>query len=180
MTIERSGRWSVATYSMVSPVVRTLYLRWRRMLFATLAIGAVGFIAYANQAAEKDEEAEKQYLKMHPLTKKQLAANAHFEACWQYRNASSFILPEKQRNMLLRAEKCYLDERQDPHYEYATYPWNRDAPQPWKNVHADRIPQVSDSVSGMEAGRRWCAGPLARSPRQAHARTLALELEDDL
>jgi len=91
-------------------------------------------IAYANQAAKKDEQAEKDYLKQHPLTEKQVAANAHFSACWHYRNASRIVLTEKQRNMLLRAEKCYFDERADPRYGDATYPWNHDAPAPWEET----------------------------------------------
>jgi hypothetical protein len=109
---------------------------WRRALLALLATGAVGLVAYANQAARKDEEAEEQYLERHPLTEKQLAANAHFSACWHYRNASHIVLTEKQRNMLLRAEKCYFDERADPRYGDATYPWNHEAPQPWETSKA--------------------------------------------
>ena len=105
-----------------------------RLLLTTLAIGTVGLIAYANQAAKKDEQAEKQYLKQHPLTEKQVAANAHFSACWHYRNASRIVLTEKQRNMLLRAEKCYFDEREDPRYGDASYPWNHEASQPWKET----------------------------------------------
>lgn len=121
---------------MTSCSEKPKYLRKRGMLFAMLMIAAAGFVAYLDEAARQDEEAEKQYLKEHPLTEKQVAANAHFSACWQYRNASSFILSEKQRNMLLRAEKCYLNEQQNPHYENATYPWNQDAPQPWKGAKA--------------------------------------------
>jgi hypothetical protein len=115
---------------------------WRRALFTLLAIGAVGLIVYANQAAKKDEEAEQDYLKRHPLTEKQVAANAHFSACWHYRNASHIVLTEKQRNMLLRAEKCYFDERQDPRYGDATYPWNHEAPRPWEEskAHGQRSP----------------------------------------
>ena len=105
-----------------------------RLLLTTLAIGTVGLIAYANQAAKKDEQAEKQYLKQHPLTEKQVAANTHFSACWHYRNASRIVLTEKQRNMLLHAEKCYFDEREDPRYGDATYPWNHEASQPWKET----------------------------------------------
>jgi hypothetical protein len=104
---------------------------WRRALLAMLAIGAVGLVAYANQTAERSLETENDYLKRHPLTAKQVAANAHFSACWHYRNASHIVLTEKQRNTLLRAEKCYFDERKDPRYGDATYPWNHDAPQPW-------------------------------------------------
>lgn len=126
---ERAG-----TAAEKQSVVRVLYFRRRRMLFAALAIGAVSLVVYLNETANREEEAEKQYLQTHPLTEKQVTANAHFDACWQYRNASSFILSEKQRNMLLRAEKCYLDEQQDPRYADATYPWNRDAPQPWKDI----------------------------------------------
>ena len=102
-----------------------------------LVIGAVCLISYANQAAKRDEEAEKEYLKWHPLTEKQVTANTHFSACWHYRNASHLVLSEKQRNTLLRAEKCYLDEREDPRYGDATYPWNRDAPQPWRETMAN-------------------------------------------
>jgi hypothetical protein len=105
-----------------------------RLLLTTLAIGTVGLIAYANQAAKKDEQAEKQYLKQHPLTEKQITANAHFSACWHYRNASRIVLTEKQRNMLLRAEKCYFDEREDPRYSDATFPWNHEAPEPWEET----------------------------------------------
>jgi len=105
-----------------------------RLLLTTLAIGTVGLIAYANQAAKKDEQAEKQYLKQHPLTEKQITANAHFSTCWHYRNASRIVLTEKQRNMLLRAEKCYFDEREDPRYGDATYPWNHEAPGPWEKT----------------------------------------------
>lgn len=107
------------------------YIFSKRALLALLAIGAVAFIAYANQAAERDEEVEKDYLKRHPLTEKQAAANAHFSACWHYRNATHIVLTEKQRNMLLRAEKCYFDEQEYPRYGDATYPWNHEAPQPW-------------------------------------------------
>jgi len=103
----------------------------RRALLTILAIGAVGLVAYANQAAERALETEKEYLERHPLTERQIAANAHFSACWHYRNASHTVLTEKQRNMLIRAEKCYFDERKDPHYGDATYPWNHDAPPPW-------------------------------------------------
>jgi hypothetical protein len=107
-------------------------LRLRRLLFAVLAIALVSIVAYANDAARKDEQAKKRYLKEHPLTERQVAANDHFGACWQYRNASSYVLSEKQRTMMLRAENCYLDEHDDPRYGDATYPWNRDAPQPWQ------------------------------------------------
>lgn len=103
----------------------------RRVSLTMLAIGAIGLIAYANQSAETSLETEQAYLKRHPLTAKQTAANAHFSACWRYRNASHIVLTEKQRNMLLRAEKCYFDERKDPRYGDATYPWNHEAPQPW-------------------------------------------------
>jgi len=108
------------------------YIFWRRASLTLLVIGAVGLVAYANHAAQRDEDAEQDYLKRHPLTEKQVAANAHFSACWHYRNASHIVLTEKQRNMLLRAEKCYFDERKDPRYGDATYPWNHAAPQPWK------------------------------------------------
>ena len=103
-----------------------------------LAIVVVGLVAYANHAAQKDEDAEKAYLKRHPLSERQAAANAHFSACWHYRNASRIVLTEKQRNMLLRAEKCYFDERKDPRYRDATYPWNQDAPPPWRETQASR------------------------------------------
>ena len=79
-------------------------------------------------------EIEQNYVTRHPLTAKQVAANAHFSACWHYRNASHIVLTEKQRNMLLRAEKCYFDEREDPRYGDATYPWNHEAPQPWNTT----------------------------------------------
>ena len=111
-------------------------LRAPRSLFAVLAIGLVSFVAYANDAVRKDEQAKKRYLEEHPLTERQVAANNHFGACWQYRNASSYVLSEKQRNMMLRAENCYLDERDDPRYGDATYPWNRDAPQPWQQARS--------------------------------------------
>lgn len=101
-----------------------------------LAIGVICLVAYANQSAERSLETEHAYLKRHPLTAKQVAANAHFSACWHYRNASHIVLTEKQRNMLLRAEKCYFDERKDPRYGDATYPWNHEAPQPWKETKA--------------------------------------------
>jgi hypothetical protein len=114
-------------------------LRLRRLLFAFLAIGLVSFVAYADNMAGKDEQAKKLYLEEHPLTEKQIAANNHFGACWQYRHASPYVLSEKRRNMMLRAEKCYLDERDDPRYDDATYPWNRDAPQPWRQA-APRAP----------------------------------------
>jgi len=106
------------------------YIFWRRASLTLLVFGAVGLVAYANHAAQRDEDAEQNYLKRHPLTEKQVAANAHFSACWHYRNASHIVLTEKQRNMLLRAEKCYFDERKDPRYGDATYPWNHEAPQP--------------------------------------------------
>jgi hypothetical protein len=112
------------------------YVFWRRALLTMLVVGAVGAIAYANRAAERELETEKAYLERHPLTEKQVAANAHFSACWHYRNASHIVLTEKQRNMLLRAEKCYFDEREDPRYGDATYPWNHEAPQPWKETKA--------------------------------------------
>jgi hypothetical protein len=112
------------------------HIVWRRVLLAMLMIGTAGLVAYADQAAQKDEQAEKDYLKRHPLTEKQVAANAHFSACWHYGNASHLVLSERQRNMLLRAEKCYFDEREDPRYGNATYPWNRDAPQLWKETKA--------------------------------------------
>lgn len=79
-----------------------------------LVIAAIGLVAYANQAAKRELETEKDYLKRHPLTPTQAAANAHFSACWHYRNASHIVLTEKQRNMLLQAEKCYFNERKDP------------------------------------------------------------------
>jgi hypothetical protein len=112
------------------------YIFWRRALLTMLAIGAVGLVAYANRAADRELETENDYLKQHPLTEKQVAANAHFSACWHYRNASRIVLTEKQRNMLLRAEKCYFDEREDPRYGDATYPWNHEAPQPWTETKA--------------------------------------------
>ena len=112
------------------------YIFWRRAFFTMLAMGAVGLVAYANHAAKTDEEAEQAYLKRHPLTEKQTAANAHFSACWHYRNASHIVLTEKQRNMLLHAEKCYFDEREDPRYGDATHPWNHEAPEPWKESKA--------------------------------------------
>lgn len=112
------------------------YIFWRRALPTMLTICAVGLVAYANQAAKRELETEQQYLKRHPLTEKQVAANAHFSACWHYRNASHIVLTEKQRNMLLRAEKCYFDERKDPRYGDATYPWNHEAPQPWEETKA--------------------------------------------
>jgi hypothetical protein len=111
--------------------------RSRRLLLALLAIGLVSFVAYANVAASKEEEAKKRYLEEHPLTERQIAANNHFGACWEYRNASSYVLTEKQRNRMLRIEQCYLDERDDPRYDDATFPWNRDAPQPWKQAKSN-------------------------------------------
>jgi hypothetical protein len=108
--------------------------RWKQALFAVLAIGAVAGVGYLNNAANRDEGAEKRYLKDHPLTDAQVAANNHFSACWQYRHASPLFLPERQRNQMLRAEQCFLDERDDPRYADATYPWNPDAPQPWKQA----------------------------------------------
>lgn len=79
----------------------------RRVSLTMLAIGAIGLIAYANQSAETSLETEQAYLKRHPLTAKQTAANAHFSACWRYRNASHIVLTEKQhaaarREMLFR------------------------------------------------------------------------------
>jgi hypothetical protein len=112
------------------------YIFWRRALLTMLAISGVGLVAYANHAAQRYEDAEQDYLKRHPLTGQQAAANAHFSACWHYRNASHIVLTEKQRNMLLRAEQCYFDERKDPRYGDATYPWNHEAPQPWIKTKA--------------------------------------------
>ena len=41
--------------------------------------------------------------------------------------------------MLPRAEKCYFDEREDPRYKDATYPWNREAPEPWAETKAHSL-----------------------------------------
>ena len=68
-----------------------------------LAIGAVAGVGYLNSAANRDEGAERRYLKDHPLTDAQVAANNHFSACWQYRRASPLFLPERQRSQMLRA-----------------------------------------------------------------------------
>ncbi len=108
------------------------YAVWRRASLLLFTIGVVGLVVYANQTAKRELETEQQYLKRHPLTAKQVAANAHFSACWHYRNASRIVLTEKQRNMLLRAEQCYFDERKDPRYGDATYPWNHEASETWK------------------------------------------------
>jgi hypothetical protein len=41
--------------------------------------------------------------------------------------------------MLPRAEKCYFDEREDPRYEDATYPCNREAPEPRAETKAHSL-----------------------------------------
>ena len=127
---------------MILPKAASNHIFWRRASLTMLAIGAVGLVAYANQTATTELAVENAYLEKHPLTQKQVAANAHFSACWHYRNASHIVLTEKQRNMLLRAEKCYFDERKDPRYGDATFPWNHEAPQPWEEskAHGQRSP----------------------------------------
>jgi hypothetical protein len=98
-----------------------------------ILLGIIWFVVAAVTGSQKDEQAEKDYLQAHPLTDKQLAANKHFSDCWNFRHASSAAMSEKQRALLLSIEGCHSDDRDDPRYEDASYPYNANAPQPWKH-----------------------------------------------
>jgi hypothetical protein len=105
--------------------------RWP--IYAVLIAGTISFVIFADHQAKQDQDAEATYLKGHPPTDKQLAANKHFNTCWQYRHAPASVWSDKQRRMMIDAEGCYSDDRDDPRYNDASYPWNANAPTPWKN-----------------------------------------------
>jgi len=98
-----------------------------------LGLGVLWFVG--SEWAKKEHEAEEQYLKEHPLTAKQVATNKHFNTCYQYRNMSRTVWSETQKYYSLLGEGCYSDDRDDPRYGDATYPWNANAPQPWKSLN---------------------------------------------
>lgn len=125
--------------TIVRPRSRLWGLRHPRWAVALLGIGV--FIIYANYAANQNKIAEQKYLAAHPLTDKQIAANDHFTKCYQYRHASSSSLSENQRALILAMEGCHPDDRDDPRYDDASYPWNANAPHPWDQASA--TPQAS-------------------------------------
>jgi hypothetical protein len=105
------------------------------LIYLLLGGGLAWFVQYSNDEAKKEDGARQTYLKEHPTTQKQAAADAHFSKCSRYRATPTSVWSDNQRNMMLGAEGCYSDDRDDPQYLDATYPWNASAPQPWKAAH---------------------------------------------
>jgi hypothetical protein len=95
--------------------------------------GLAWCVQSADEQAKKDEAAKQKYLNEHPLTSRQTAANEHFLTCWKYNRMPSSVWSDNQRRMMLSSEGCYSDDRDDPRYGEATYPYNGNAPQPWKD-----------------------------------------------
>ena len=92
----------------------------------------VVFAQRAGQQAKQEEAAKEKYYLEHPKTAAQVRADGHFNTCWQYRNTPTSVWSDNQKEMMLGMEGCYEDDRDDPFYRDATYPWNANAPQPWK------------------------------------------------
>jgi hypothetical protein len=105
---------------------------YRGLWFILAAAGILWFVGYSNDQAKKENAARDEYLAAHPLTLKQISANKHFSDCWGFSHASSRDISENQRKMWLGIEGCYDDSRDDPRYSDASYPWNANAPHPWK------------------------------------------------
>jgi len=99
-----------------------------------LAVGAVGFVWYSLNKPSEGAVAEERWRNTHGYSAQQLAANAHFNKCAQYRNTSSRVWSDQQKYYALLGEGCRSDDRDDPHYAEATYPWNEY--KPWE---ADKI-----------------------------------------
>lgn len=95
--------------------------------------GVIVFLAAAkiwDVLAEKDkrEEAAREFYFRNLASPQQLAANEHFNKCAQYRHTSSTVWSERQKHYALVGEGCYSDDRDDPRYREATYPWNNYKP----------------------------------------------------
>lgn len=108
-------------------------MKKKRVIISALIVGFVIFVIYSDYTDKQEKEAEQQYLNEHPLTETQLAANKHFNTCWQYAHMPSSVWSDQQRNTMLAVEGCHSDDRDDPRYGEATYPWNANAPHPWND-----------------------------------------------
>src|SRR5580692_10336602 len=97
---------------------------FRRTLGLALLVGLLAFITYSHKEDQREKEAEENYYKAHPLTEKQETANKHFNTCYQYRHTPTSVWSDNQRKMMLLGEACYPDDRDDPRYGDATYPYN--------------------------------------------------------
>jgi hypothetical protein len=98
-------------------------------IYFLLGFGVLWFVF--SQEAKQEDEAKEEYLRSHPLTEHQQAANKHFNTCYQYCHKSAYVWSERQKYYSLLGEGCYSDDRDDPRYPDATYPWNANAPRPW-------------------------------------------------
>ena len=103
--------------------------RW--IVGAGLLVGLAIFIRVADEDAASEAKAEKQYYLDHPKTAAQEAADKHFLKCSTYQSTPHSVWSDKQKTFMLAEEGCYSDDRDDPRYGDATYPWNADAPHPW-------------------------------------------------
>ena len=107
----------------VESPVQTIYQKVAGAILSAIMLCAflviAGSILSAKLNPQKEEQAEQECLKQHPLNEKQVAARKHFTTCWQYRHTPSSVWSDSQRSRMLYGESCFSDERDDPRYDDA-------------------------------------------------------------
>jgi hypothetical protein len=95
-----------------------------RVIFAIIVFLAVAKAWDVIAEKDKREEAAREFYLRNLASPQQRAANEHFSKCAQYRRTSSAVWSERQKYYALLGEGCHSDDRDDPRYPEATYPWN--------------------------------------------------------
>jgi hypothetical protein len=103
-------------------------------LMAALVAFFFGSLGWAIRGEALDRRAERRaafaWYRAHPPAPAEAAANRHFRLCDRYRREPD----EARRSALMAAERCHRRDRDDPRRGEATFPWNGDAPRPWREA----------------------------------------------
>jgi hypothetical protein len=89
-----------------------------------IVLGALKLYDTTDCKSKQEKMTEDQWRMEHGYSPQQLAANEHFNKCAQYRRTPLSVWSERQKYYALLGEGCYSDDRDDPRYPEATYPWN--------------------------------------------------------
>jgi RNA polymerase subunit RPABC4/transcription elongation factor Spt4 len=95
---------------------------------AVVILGIISFVVISKIQGDKEEAAEQECLKEHPLSPVQATARHHFGTCYQYRHMPSSVWSDDRRALMLLSEGCYSDDRDDPRYDDAAWDYCKAKP----------------------------------------------------
>jgi type II secretory pathway component PulL len=112
-------------------LLRIIFRTIAAVILVAIAIKIVNAWILDSDQRASDAAAQEFYMR-NVATPEQKAANAHFNKCAQYRARGSAYWSDQQKYYALLGEGCHSDDRDDPRYPDATYPYNN--LKPWPHV----------------------------------------------